>query len=90
MEERRGREEIESETGERLDKRLAEKKRYYRKTPLISMYVISGLAMVQVYLFSGAILTFVGYDKAGAKILQGRSLSNPVLSVDNALLCMFQ
>ena len=30
-----------------------------------------------------------GYDKAEAKILQGRSLFNLVLSVDNALLCMF-
>ena len=56
---------------------------YYRKTPLISTYVISGLAMVQV-------LTFGGYDKAEAKILQGRSLFNLVLSADNALLCMFQ
>ena len=34
-----------------------------------------------------------GYDKAGCNILQGRSLLqifNPVLSVDNTLLCMFQ
>ena len=45
--------------------------------------------MVQVVIF-GAVLTFGGYDKAEAKILQGRSLLNLVLSVDNALLCMFQ
>ena len=48
--------------------------------------------MVQVLIF-GAVLTFGGgggYDKAEAKILQGRSLLNIVLSVDNALLCMFQ
>ena len=38
----------------------------YRKTPLISTYVISGLAMVQVLIF-GAELTFGGYDKAEAK-----------------------
>ena len=57
----------------------------YRKTPLISTYVFSGLAMVQVLIF-GAVLTFGGYDKAEAKILQGRSLLNLVLSVDNALL----
>ena len=31
-----------------------------------------------------------GYDKAGCKILQGRSLFNPVLSVHNTLLCIFQ
>ena len=62
---------------------------YCRKTPLISTYVFSGLTMVQVLIF-GAVLTFGGYDKAEAKILQGRSLLNLVLSVDNALLCMFQ
>ena len=45
--------------------------------------------MVQVLIF-GAVLTFGGYDKAEAKILQGRSLFNLVLSVDTALLCMFQ
>ena len=45
--------------------------------------------MVQV-LISGAVLTFRAYDKAEAKILQGRSLLNLVLSVDNAQLCMFQ
>ena len=45
--------------------------------------------MVQVLIF-GAVLTFGGYDKAEGKILQGRSLLNLVLSVDNALLCMFQ
>ena len=61
----------------------------YRKTPLISMYIISGLAMVQVLLF-GAVLTFRGYDKAEAIILQGRSLFNLVIFVDNALLCMCQ
>ena len=61
----------------------------YRKTPLISTYVISGLAMVQVLIF-GAVLTFRGYDKAEAKILQGRSRFNLVFSADNALLCMFQ
>ena len=60
----------------------------YRKTPLISMYVISGLAIVQVLIF-GAVFTFGGY-KAEAKILQGRSLFNLVLSVDKALLCMVQ
>ena len=45
--------------------------------------------MVQVLIF-GAVLTLGGYDKAEAKILQGRSLFNLVLSADNALLCMFQ
>ena len=45
--------------------------------------------MVQVLIF-GTVLTSGGYDKAEAKILQGRSLFNLVLSVDNALLCMFQ
>ena len=45
--------------------------------------------MVQVLIF-GAVLTFGGYDKAEAKILQGRSLLSLVLSADNALLCMFQ
>ena len=38
----------------------------------------------------GGILTFGGYDKTKWKILQGRSLFNPVLSVDNTLLCMYQ
>ena len=61
----------------------------YRKTPLISTYVFSGLATEQVLIF-GAVLTFGGYDKAEAKILQGRSLFNPVLSAHNTLLCMFQ
>ena len=61
----------------------------YRKTPLISTYVISGLVMAQVHIF-GAVLTFRGYDKAEAKILQGRILFDLVLSVDTALLCMFQ
>ena len=60
--------------------------RHYRKTPLISTYVFSGLAMVQVLIF-GAVLTFGGYDKAEANILQGRSLFNLLISVDNALLC---
>ena len=45
--------------------------------------------MAQVLIF-GAVLTFRGYDKAEAKILQGRSLFNLVLSVDTALFCMFQ
>ena len=45
--------------------------------------------MGQVLIF-GAVLTFGGYDKAGAKILQRRSLFNLALSVDNALLRMFQ
>ena len=45
--------------------------------------------MVQVLIF-GAVLTFGWYDKAEAKILQGRSLFNRVFSVDNALLCMFR
>ena len=35
----------------------------YRKTPLISTYVLSGLATEQVLIF-GAVLTFGGYDKA--------------------------
>ena len=35
-------------------------------------------------------LIFGGYDKVGCKILQGRSLFNPVLSVDNTLLRTFQ
>ena len=61
----------------------------YRKTPLISTYVFSGLATEQVLIF-GAVLTFGGYDKADAKILQGRSLFNPVLSAHNTLLCRFQ
>ena len=66
---------------------------HYRKTPIISTYVFSGLATEQVLIF-GAVLTFGGggggYDKAEAKILQGRSLFNPVLSAHNTLLCMFQ
>ena len=41
------------------------------------------LATVQV-------LTFGGYDTAGWKIQQGRSLFNLVISVENTLLCMFQ
>ena len=45
--------------------------------------------MVWVLIF-GAVLTFGGYDKTEAKIMHGRSLFNLVLSVDNALLCMFQ
>ena len=61
----------------------------YRKTPLISTYVFSGLATEQVLIF-GAVLTFGGYGKAEAKILQGRSLFNPVLPAHNTLLCMFQ
>ena len=62
---------------------------HYRKTPLISTYVFSGLATEQVLIF-GAVLTFGGYDKTEWKILQGRSLFNPVLSAHNTLLCMFQ
>ena len=61
----------------------------YRKTPLISTYVFSGLVTEQVLVF-GAVLTFGGYDEAEWKILQGRSLYNPVLSAHNTLLCMFQ
>ena len=62
----------------------------YCKTPLISTYVSSfGLATEHVLIF-GAVLTFGGYDKAEAKILQGRSLFNPVLSAHNTLLRMFQ
>ena len=61
----------------------------YRKTPLISTYVFSGLATVQVLIFGGRTY-FRGYDKAGWKILPGRSLFNLVLSVENTLLCMFQ
>ena len=38
----------------------------YRKTPLISTYVFSGLATEQVLIF-GAVLTFEGNDKAEAK-----------------------
>ena len=56
------------------------------------MYVLSGLETEQVLIF-GAVLTFGGgggYDKVEAKILQGRSLFNPVLSAHNTLLCMFQ
>ena len=45
--------------------------------------------MVQVLIF-GTVLTFGGYDKAEAKILQGRSLLNLVLSADKALLFMVQ
>ena len=62
---------------------------WYRKTPLISTYVFSGLPTEQVLLF-GAVLIFGGYDKAEAKILQGRSVFNPVLSAHKTLLCMFQ
>ena len=54
----------------------------YCKTPLISTYVFSGLATEEVLIFGG-------YDKAEAKILQGRSLFNPVLSTQKTLLCMF-
>ena len=36
----------------------------YRKTPLISTYVFSGLATVQVLIFGGRTY-FRGYDKAG-------------------------
>ena len=61
----------------------------YRKTPLISTYIFSGLATEPVLIF-GAVLTFGGYDKTEWKILQGRSLFNPVLSAHNTLLCMFQ
>ena len=61
----------------------------YRKTPLISTYVFSGLATVQVLIFGGRTY-FRGYDKAGTKIQQGRSLFNLGLSVENTLLCMFQ
>ena len=60
----------------------------YCKTPLISTYVFSGLVTVQVLFFGGH--TFGGYDKAGWKIHQGRSLFNVVISVENTLLCMFQ
>ena len=62
---------------------------YYRKTPLISTYVFLGLASVQVLIFGGCTY-FPGCDKAGCKILQGRMLFSPVLSVDNTLLRMFQ
>ena len=61
----------------------------YCKTPLISTYVFSGLATEQVLIF-GAVLIFGGYYKAEAKILQGRSLFNPVLSAHKTQLCMFQ
>ena len=56
------------------------------------MYVFSGLATVQVLIFGGYLLFFGGggYDKAECKILQGRSLFNPILSVNNTLLRMFQ
>ena len=36
------------------------KKMNYRKTPLISMYVFSGLAMVQVLIFGGRTYFFWG------------------------------
>ena len=53
-------------------------------------FLISGLATEQVLIF-GAVLIFGGYDiKAEAKILQGRSLFNPVLSPHKTQLCMFQ
>ena len=45
----------------------------YRKTPLISMYVFSGIATVQVRIFEGRTY-FRGHDKAEWKGLQGRSL----------------
>ena len=61
----------------------------YRKTPLISTYVFSGLATEQVLIF-GAVLTFGGYDKMEWKILQRRSLFNPLLSAHNTLVCMFE
>ena len=41
---------------------LLECRNCYRKTPLISTYVFSGLATEQVLIF-GAVLTFGGYDK---------------------------
>ena len=41
--------------------------------------------MVQVLIF-GAVLSFGGYDKAEAKILQGRSLFNLMLSVQCAVM----
>ena len=56
---------------------------------IISTYVFLGLASVQVLIFGGRTY-FQGCDKAGCKILQGRSLFSPVLSVDNTLLRMFQ
>ena len=59
------------------------------KTPLISTYVFSGWATVQVLIFGGRTY-FRGYDKAEAKIQQGKSLFNLGLSVENTLLCMFQ
>ena len=40
-----------------------QKRQNYRKTPLISTYVFSGLATEHVLIF-GAVLTFGGYDKA--------------------------
>ena len=61
----------------------------YRKTSLISTYVFSGLVAVWVLVFGGR-TSFRGFDKAEWKLLQGRSLFNPVISVDNTLLCMFQ
>ena len=61
----------------------------YCKTPLISTYIFSGLATEQVLIF-GAVLIFGGYNKAEAKVLQGRSLFNPVLSAHKTQLCMFQ
>ena len=61
----------------------------YRKTPLISTHIFLGLTTEQVLIF-GAVLTFGGYDKAEWKILQGRSLFNPMLSAHNTLLSMFQ
>ena len=65
----------------------------YRKTPLINTYVFSGLATAQVLILGGRTYFFFGgggYDEAESKILLGRSLFNPVLSVHDTLLCMFQ
>ena len=44
-------------------KKKKRKIREYRKTPLISTYVFSGLGTEEVLIF-GAVLTFGGYDKA--------------------------
>ena len=60
----------------------------YRKTPLISTYIISGLAMVQVLIF-GAVLTFGGMIRRRQKSCK-EEVCSILFSVDNALLCMFQ
>ena len=61
----------------------------YRKTPVNQYVRVFGISDGTGTYFRGRTY-FRGYDKAEAKILQGRSLFNPVLSAHNTLLCMFQ